>query len=394
MPVTKLAIRNLTLLFGSSMSVLAAVVITPSLPDMTAAFKDIPNAEFLVRMTLTLPALFVAIGAPFFGMLLDKWGRRPVLIGSLFLYGVSGTSGFYLESLTAILVGRALLGLSVAGIMSGFTTLIADYFTGSKLSQFMGYQGAFIGAGGVVFVLLAGVLADVNWRLPFLIYAASLFILPTFLLSVSEPEIKSKVAKAVKSVLPVKTLSLVFAAAFSGMLIFFIFPVQLPFYLTQAGASNTEVGVAFSLQALVAVVTAWQYRRFKARFSFHTIAAFTFLTFGVNHLIVSLSPDFGLVLVGMLLGGIGLGVVPPNLNTWVASVAPPLLRGRAVGLMTTFLFLGQFSAPIFSQPIVAGAGFNFTFVFFGIAALILSIAFLGMTLRQRNEQPSSAVHIS
>lgn len=49
------------------MSVLAAVVITPSLPDMAVAFQDLPNADFLVRLTLTLPALFVAIGAPFPG---------------------------------------------------------------------------------------------------------------------------------------------------------------------------------------------------------------------------------------------------------------------------------------------------------------------------------------
>ncbi|MCH8022972.1 MAG: MFS transporter, partial [Thaumarchaeota archaeon] len=254
MQITKLGIRNLTILIGSSMSVLAAVVITPSLPDMAVAFQDLPNADFLVRLTLTLPALFVAIGAPFSGIILDKWGRRPVLIGSLILYGISGTSGFYLESLTGILVGRALLGLSVAGIMSGFTTLIADYFTGSKLSQFMGYQGAFIGAGGVIFVFLGGVLADIGWRLPFLIYAASFFLLPTFLLTVSEPKIRTKLNEVAKAVFPVKTLALISVTAFSGMLIFFIFPVQLPFYLTlEPGISNTQIGLAFSLQAFVAI---------------------------------------------------------------------------------------------------------------------------------------------
>ncbi len=366
------------------MSVLAAVVITPSLPDMAVAFQDLPNADFLVRLTLSLPALFVAIGAPFSGIILDKWGRRPVLIGSLILYGISGTSGFYLESLTGILVGRALLGLSVAGIMSGFTTLIADYFTGSKLTQFMGYQGAFIGAGGVIFVFLGGILADIGWRLPFLIYVASFLILPSLLLTVSEPKIRTKVGEVAKAVFPVKTLALVSAIAFSGMLIFFIFPVELPFYLTSlSGVSNTQVGVAFSLQAVVAVITALQYHRFKAKFSFLTIASITYLMFGINHLIVSLSPDYGLVLIGLLIGGIGLGVFPPNLNTWVASAAPPLLRGRAIGMATTFLFLGQFFAPIFSQPIVTSAGFSTTFVVFGVVALLLALAFFVLAVKQR-----------
>ncbi len=381
--ITKLGIRNLTILLGSSMSVLAAVVITPSLPDMAVAFRDLPNADFLVRLTLSLPALFVAIGAPFAGIILDKWGRKPVLIGSLILYGISGTSGFYLESLTGILIGRALLGLSVAGIMSGFTTLIADYFSGSKLSQFMGYQGAFIGAGGVIFVFLGGILADIGWRLPFLIYVASFFILPSLLLTVNEPKIRTEISNVAKAVFPVKKLALVSVTAFSGMLIFFIFPVQIPFYLTSlSDVSNTQIGLAFSLQAAVAVITSLQYHRLKARFSFLAISSFFFLTLGINHLIVSLSPDYGLVLIGMLIGGIGLGVIPPNLNTWVTSVAPPALRGRAIGIMTTFLFLGQFVAPVFSQPIVAAAGFSTTFVIFGIVALVLTLAFFIMAIKQ------------
>jgi len=369
------------------MSVLAAVVITPSLPDMAVAFQDLPNADFLVRLTLSLPALFVAIGAPFSGIILDKWGRRPVLIGSLILYGISGTSGFYLESLTGILVGRALLGLSVAGIMSGFTTLIADYFTGSKLSQFMGYQGAFIGAGGVIFIFLGGILADVGWRLPFLIYVASFLVLPSLLLTVTEPKIRTKVSEAAKAIFPVKTIALISATAFSGMLIYFIFPVQLPFYLTSdSGISNTQIGVVFSAQALVAVITALQYQRLKAKFSFLTIASVIYFTFGINHLIVSLSPDYGLVLIGMLIGGIGLGIFPPNLNTWIASVAPPELRGRAIGIMTTFLFLGQFFAPIFSQPIVVMAGFNTTFVISGIVAMIFAFTFFLMAIKQSKYQ--------
>ena len=365
------------------MSVLAAVVITPSLPDMAVAFRDLPNADFLVRLTLSLPALFVAIGAPFAGIILDKWGRKPVLIGSLILYGISGTSGFYLESLTGILVGRALLGLSVAGIMSGFTTLIADYFSGSKLSQFMGYQGAFIGAGGVIFVFLGGILADIGWRLPFLIYVASFLILPSLLLTVNEPKIRTEISKVAKAVFPLKKLALVSVTAFSGMLIFFIFPVQIPFYLTSfSEVSNTQIGLAFSLQAGVAVITSLQYHRLKARFSFLAISSFFYLTLGINHLIVSLSPDYGVVLIGMLIGGIGLGVIPPNLNTWVTSVAPPALRGRAIGIMTTFLFLGQFGAPIFSQPIVTAAGFSTTFVIFGIVALVLTLAFFIMAIKQ------------
>ena len=91
--ITKTGFRNITILSGSTMTVLAGALLAPSLPDMALAFQDVPNAEFLVMLTLTMPALFIALGSPFAGILLDKLGRKPVLIVSLILYGISGTSG-------------------------------------------------------------------------------------------------------------------------------------------------------------------------------------------------------------------------------------------------------------------------------------------------------------
>jgi len=183
-------IRNWTILLGSTMTVLAAATISPALPEMSLAFQDVPNADFLVRLVLTIPGLSIAISAPFFGLLLDRWGRKPVLILSILLYGLTGPSGFVLDTLPAILIGRALLGFAVAGVMIGFTTLIADYFSGDKRSQFMGYQAGVMGFGGVAFLLLGGVLADIGWRFPFLIYLFPFLILPGVLFAIDEPKIQ------------------------------------------------------------------------------------------------------------------------------------------------------------------------------------------------------------
>ena len=40
-----------------------------------------------------MPALFIAIGAPFASILLDRWGRKPVIVAALILYGLPGTFG-------------------------------------------------------------------------------------------------------------------------------------------------------------------------------------------------------------------------------------------------------------------------------------------------------------
>jgi MFS family permease len=171
--IDKVYIRNLTILLGSSLTVLAGILIAPSLPGMALAFQDVHNADFLVKLALTMPALLTAIFAPLIGFILDRWGRKPILILSLILYGIAGSSGFVLNTLTGILISRAILGISVAGILVGFTTLIADYFTGAKLHQFMGYQGASIGLGGVVFLLISGYLADIGWRLCYTVGGAA-----------------------------------------------------------------------------------------------------------------------------------------------------------------------------------------------------------------------------
>ena len=374
----KTNLRNLTILLGSTLTVLAGAILAPSLPGMTLAFQDVQNAEFLVKLILTMPALFIAIGAPFAGFLLDRWGRKPVLLTSLILYGLAGTSGFVLDSLVSILVSRALLGLAVAGVMSGFTTLIVDYFTGARLNKFMGYQGAYIGLGGMVFLLIGGYLADIGWRFPFLIYLFALPILLGVLFTIKEPEIQ-KVSKPVtpdkRVPFPFKTTALIYATAFFGMLIFFVFPVQLPFYLVQAGASNAQVGIALALQGLTAVIAALNYQRLKARLSFYGIFGLIFLALGINHLIIAFTPVYSWVIVGLLIGGLGLGAMPPNLNVWIATVAPSTSRGRAIGGLTAFLFLGQFFTPIITQPVVQKVGLTGTFGVVGGVSVLLAIAY-------------------
>ena len=373
--INKTKIRNLTILLGSTLTILAATIIAPSLPGMAAEFQEIPNAEFLSRLALTMPALIIALSAPFAGLLLDRWGRKPVLVLSLTLYGLAGTSGFVLDSLTAILISRAFLGLAVAGIMSGFITLTADYFTGEKLNQFMGYQGASIALGGMVFLLIAGYLADIGWRFPFLLHLFTFVVLLGTLFAIDEPTIqkqsKQQVMVDTKVAFPVKTTAIIYATAFIGMLILFVFTVQLPFYLlSQFSASGTQVGIALSIQSLASVISALAYKQIKSRLSFQTIFGLVFLALGINHLTIALAPAYSLIIAGLLIGGLGFGVFPPNLNVWLATIVPSASRGRAVGGLTSFIFLGQFCTPILTQPLVQNTGFTGTF------AIIAGISFL------------------
>ena len=407
--IDKTKIRDLTLLLGSMLTVLAAIALAPALPAMTKAFDDVPNADLLVRLTLTIPALFIVIGAPFTGMLLDSWGRKPVLVIGLILYGLAGTAGFFLDSLTAILVSRVILGLAVAAVTSGFTTLITDYFSGPDLNRFLGYQGAFLGLGGVITLLAAGFLADAGWRYPFLIHLFAFVILFGVLFAVDEPEIQTRAgepgsvsdgiaggnAAHENAAFPWKSVALIYAVATIVMMLFFVVPTQLPFYLTELdGVEGGRIGLALALPTLSSILFALQYQRFRARFSFRAIVSLIFLSLGVSYLIIAGSANYLIISAGLLISGIGVGLYAPNLNVWLVSVIQADMRGRAIGGLTMSIFLGQFLSPLATQPIMQQVGLSRMFVVAGLTAMVLAALFLAMALRHNPEPAVQAQAIS
>ena len=372
-------VRVFTILLGS-VATLVGILIAPVLPAMSEHFQDVPNAEFLVRLTLTLPALFIAVSAPFAGMLLDRWGRRPVLIASLIIYLISGTSGFVADSLVQILVGRAFLGIATAGLTSGLVTVIADEFSGDALNRFMGFRTAATGAGGMALLLSAGFLAELEWRFPFLLFLIGLPVAVGVLLSIREPS-KPALAESTDSLgrkvaFPWSNVVVVYASALVAMFIFAVYPVQLPFFLIQfEGASSSQVGIALALQTLSSVAAALQYQRFRRWFSFQGIFGLTFLSLGVSFLLIAASSELWLVYIGMAIGGLSWGMFPSNLVAWLARDTPLSVRGRAMGGMTTALFVGQFLTPILTQPLVALGGIASVFWAVGGVALLLMAVF-------------------
>ncbi len=320
--------RNGTLLLGSAMTVLAGATIAPALPEMSLAFQDIPNADFLVRMLLTVPALFSAIGAPFSGILLDRWGRKPVLVVAVILYGLAGASGYVLGSLYGILAGRALLGLAVAGTASGFTTLIADYFSGRKLTKFLGYQAAFMAFGGAVFLLVGGLLADIGWRLPFLLYLYAFGILLGVLFAIDEPQIQREAgeqqAQDDTAAVPYRRVAPIYALAFTATMLFFIGPVLLPFLLTNLGdISTSEIGLALAVSVLFAGIVSLQFQRVKQRLSFQAINIVVFLAIGLGSVIIGISSEYAGILIGLAISGIGVGLSLPTLTCGCSPSSQP-----------------------------------------------------------------------
>lgn len=375
------SLRLWTLLLGSTMTVMAGAAIAPALPQMLEVFKSEPHADLAVKLLLSIHALFIAITAPVIGVFMDKWGRKPVLIGTVILYGLAGSSGFYLGSLLHIMIGRVFLGIAVAGIMSGFTTLIGDYYSGERLNRVMGMQAAFAGFGGLLFLSASGVLADMGWRFPFLIYLFAFLVLPGVLFFLDDaprtgPETGPTLDSGEKDN-PLPQLLLIYAVAFLGMLLFYLVPVQLPYRLKNIpGVTNTQVGVALGLMNLVGALSSMQFRKIKSRLSHQRVAAVFAFFMGAGYVTLYFAHAYAVVLMALVVAGIGFGLLMPNVNVWIVSLVPQSLRGKAVGGLTTFFLLGQFVSPIVAQPFVGRYGVAPTFGAAGILLVLMAAIFL------------------
>ena len=350
-----------TVLLSSMMTLMAGAIISPALPSITEAFKDVSNAKLLTQMLVTMPALFIAIVAPLAGWYIDKFGRKKLLMSCYLLYAISGTSGYFCTDLYSLLVGRVFLGIAVGGIMTTTTTLVGDYFQDEERVAFMGMQSAFISLGGVVFISMAGVLADKHWQAPFLIY---LFSIVVFLMAIPylvEPrrnELERSKSSEQLPALSAEDVSyrrfpiyFIYCMAFISVVIFYMVPIQMPYVLKAIGVSGSLIGVAMSTQTLASVVISSNYHRFKARASFPTIYAISFILMAIGYLIVAGGSSLWHYILGFVISGLGVGFFMPSTNLWAMSLVPPAIRGKIVGRVSAAIFIGMFFCPIIVQPV-------------------------------------------
>jgi MFS family permease len=368
---------KLTILLVSSLTIMSIVTISPSLPEMSLAFSDIDNAEFLVKLILTLPALFIAISSFFVGVLIDRYGRLKLLWIALLFYAISGASGYFLDNIYYILIGRALLGISVGVSMTIVITLIADYFDGMERQKFVGIQVAFMSLGGILFIGLGGVLADINWRLPFLIYMLSLVILPLAIAYLYEPDV---VKNEIQQDTNIKAPRIIWLLLFNVMImwiLFFLIPVQIPFHLKAIGVEkNALIGAAIAMSTAFSAISSFSYSRLKNNFSFFSIFAIGYFLMAIAFALVAFAASYWVVAIGMMLAGLGMGMMIPNTNMWVMKIMPPEIRGKGIGRLTTFWFLGQFLSPIILLPLSNAFSISATFNIAAVMLLVLSVSFI------------------
>jgi MFS family permease len=361
--------------------------------------------------------LVIAVTASGAGVLVDRIGRRPVLLVGILLYGLAGGTGLFVGSLRGLLAGRVGLGLAVAAVLTAVTTLIGDLYGGQARSRMLARQAAVMGVSGTVFTIVSGVLAGSGWRWSFLLYPLAFALLPAVARTIPAPRERDPTggrsdavpgpgtvsdtrrmgaphpAEAVpamgRAALGVLVVSIGLLALVQ--IVFYLLPVQLPFVLEEVfdlGPATTGLFVAIPPLAYAgASLTSARVSAGRRRAS---VVALAFGVTGVGYLAVGLAPNLAVVALGLAIGGAGLGLIVPSLVGWIAYAAPARLRGRLMGLMTSVLFLGQFVSPVVWSPVVRAAGRQAALAVAAGALLVLALLAVLLDLRRRRRPSPDA----
>src|SRR5688572_6803697 len=350
--------QALVLLLSSCLAVLGAVLLAPVLPRIRDAFAGTSGVETLTPVVLTAPALVIGLTAMIAGRIVDRLGRKRLLVGALVAYGFVGTAPLWLPSLELIVVSRILVGLTEAAIMTCCTTLLADYFHGSKRERYFGLQVVYTTVAATVFFGVGGALGASDWRTPFWLYVVSLPLAAAAAKLIWQPAPRAQAAARTEKLppLPWRQLGAPVLVTLLGGLIFYVLIVELSFKLDSIGVESTAtIGAASAIASLGTAVGAFLFGRL-ARLGPAVLVPLAFALSGIGILGLGLASTVPVVIAFAVVTGFGNGLLLPSLLTWALSSLNFEQRGRGTGVWTSALFIGQFVCPLIVLGLTGAIG--------------------------------------
>ncbi len=322
--------------------------------------------------------------APLWGRLSDRIGRRPVLIVSLFVTGVSYLIYAAADSLALLFLSRMLAGVAGA-VLSTAQAYVADTTTPENRTKGMGLIGAAFGMGFIFGPALGGVLSRWGFAVPAYASAAlaltaavfAFFRLPESL----PPEVRAETAARRR---PVATLREALARPVVGTVLGLFFTATICFAGMEAilalfsqryfGWGPHQIGYLFAYVGVVAaVMQAGIVGRLVRRFGERALVRAGLGLMGLAFVGAGLVPPLALFLLAMGMIAVASGMLSPSLSGLISLATPADEQGGILGIYQSLGSLaravGPFLGGLVFDVVSPGAPLWMAGIVLGLAAL-------------------------
>ena len=307
---------------------------------------------------LFLYAAMQFIFAPIIGNLSDHFGRRPVILFSLFAFGIDYLIMGFAPTLFWLFVGRLLAGIAGGSFVSA-NAYIADITEPNKRAGRFGLIGAAWGLGFILGPVIGGLLGEFGSRVPFFVgagTAALTFVFGYFALPESLPPEKRRAftwarANGLGTLKSMRKFPVVFGL-FGTLALFQIAHDSMPavwtFYtIFKFDWTTAQVGLSMGMFGLcVAIVQGGLTGPAVKRFGERRSAIFGLTAGAIGFFGFAFAPT-GWALYAWILPWSLMGMAMAAVRGLMSSLVPEDSQGELQGAMTAIFSLSAIVAPLF-----------------------------------------------
>lgn len=362
----------------AALTSLPGLAVSPISEKLLTVFPTATDLE--IQMLTTLPSLLIIPFILFAGFISEKVGYIKLLNIGLWLYLISGALYFFCKSMTQLIVVSALLGIGSGIIIPFSTSLVSKFFSGKQRTKQYGYVSALTNITLVIATAVTGYLADIQWRLPFVVYllpAVSILLVPA--IKGSEKNVMgnngnnavAETAGAVDYRNLVKYMLYYLLITYLVMVV----SINLPFMLGKYGYDSAVSGMVTSIFFIAMMLPGLFINRIIAVLR-GGILAISLLLIALGLADVFFNTSLMFIILGCVAAGVGYGIAQPYIYDVTASLAPPQKSTYALALLMTMNYVAILISPFivdWMQDILGIKEERFPFAlnaFIGIFAIV------------------------
>jgi DHA1 family tetracycline resistance protein-like MFS transporter len=341
-------------------------LIIPVMPELIAGMKHITVNEASKEggWLLFVYAFMQFICAPILGNLSDQYGRRPVLLFSLFGFGVDYIFLGFAPSFGWLFLGRTISGITGASFTTA-SAYIADISNAETRAKNFGMIGAAFGLGFIIGPGIGGLLTGWGIRAPF--YAAAIltllnwlygyFVLPESLSKEHRRKFEWKRANPLGSLLNLKMYPAVTGLIVAMSLVYLgSHAVQSNWsYFTAYRFKWTPKTIGISLAVvglLVAFVQAGLIRVITPRIGNERCIYLGLLLYAIGMFLFAIASQSWMMFAFLVPYCLG-GIAGPALQATISGHVPPNMQGELQGSLTSLMSLTSIVGPLLMTNLFA-----------------------------------------